>query len=204
MVVPVSRGGLHRAHPARVEESRPHWWPHASNAREEEGSVHPLQDDNKQHQVEPKVVLRAQRRRAAPGVHRQGAAREAGCLIVRGVAPRAPGEARGVHRRAPAPGEQGADRGHRHRQLPPAEGASPHGEEASSFPDDGGCPYEGTRMVEEFLSDGVSAQRAGRAVSQPPGGLGDLWGVLMRPDEVFIQLVSVKFRRWLSCIIFLP
>ena len=67
-----------------------------------------------------------------------------------------------------------------------------------------GAPSEGTQMMVEQLSREIATQRAGRVVSQPPGGLGDLWGVLMRPDEVFIQLVSVKFRRWLSCIIFLP
>ena len=63
---------------------------------------------------------------------------------------------------------------------------------------------ESTRMMAELLSYDVATQRAGRAVSQHPGGLGDIWGVPMRPDEGFIQLVSVEFRCWLSCIIFLP
>ena len=51
------------------------------------------------------------------------------------------------------------------------------------------APFEGTRMV-EFMSDGVSAQRAGRAVSQPPSDLADFWRVSMRPEAGYIQVVS--------------
>ena len=60
----------------------------------------------------------------------------------------------------------------------------------------GVAPYEGTRTV-EFLSDGVSAQRAGRAVSQPPSDLADYWRVSMRPEAGYIQVVSFvsKLRR---------
>ena len=58
----------------------------------------------------------------------------------------------------------------------------------------GDAPYEGTRMVEEFLSDGVSAQRAGRAVSQPLSDLADYWRVLMRPEAGYIQVVSFVSR----------
>ena len=53
------------------------------------------------------------------------------------------------------------------------------------------APFEGTRMMEEFLSDDVSAQRAARAVSQPPNNLGDFWRVAMRPDEGYINVVSL-------------
>ena len=53
---------------------------------------------------------------------------------------------------------------------------------------------EGTRTMAELLSYDVATQRVGRAVSQPPGGLGDLWGVPMRPDEGYIQLVSFASR----------
>ena len=66
------------------------------------------------------------------------------------------------------------------------------------------APSEGSRMMAELLSCEVAAQRAGRTVTPPLGGHGDLWGVPMRPDEGFIQLVSVEFWHWLSCIIFLP
>jgi len=58
----------------------------------------------------------------------------------------------------------------------------------------GDAPFEGTRMVEEFLSDGVSAQRAGRAVSQPPSNLADYWRVSMHPDAGYIQVVSFVSR----------
>jgi len=51
-------------------------------------------------------------------------------------------------------------------------------------------PSEGTRMVGELLSHEMAAQRVTRAVSVPPGGLGDLWRIAMRPDEGFIQVVS--------------
>jgi hypothetical protein len=54
----------------------------------------------------------------------------------------------------------------------------------------GDAPFEGTQMVEEFPSDGVSAQRAGRAVSQPLSNLTDYWRVSMRPDPWYIQVVS--------------
>ena len=58
----------------------------------------------------------------------------------------------------------------------------------------GDAPYEGTRMVEEFLSDSVSAQQAGRAVSQPPSDLVDYWRVSMRPEAGYIQVVSFVSR----------
>ena len=58
----------------------------------------------------------------------------------------------------------------------------------------GDTAFEGTRMVEKFLSDGVSAQRAGRAVSQPPCNLADYWRVSMRPDAGYIQVVSFVSR----------
>ena len=45
-------------------------------------------------------------------------------------------------------------------------------------------------MVEEFLSDSMSAQRAGRAVSQPLSDLADYWRVSMRPEAGYIQVVS--------------
>ena len=56
------------------------------------------------------------------------------------------------------------------------------------------APLEGTRMMEEFISDDVSAQRAGRAVSQPPSDLADYWRVSMRPDAGYIQVVSFVSR----------
>jgi len=58
----------------------------------------------------------------------------------------------------------------------------------------GDAPFEGTWMVEEFLSDGVSAQRAGRAVSQPPSDLADSWRVSMRPEVGYIQVISFVSR----------
>jgi len=58
----------------------------------------------------------------------------------------------------------------------------------------GDASFEGTRMVEEFLSDGVSAQRAGRAVSQPLSNLADYWRVSMRPDAGYIQVVNFVSR----------
>ena len=54
-----------------------------------------------------------------------------------------------------------------------------------------GAPFEGTQMVAEPLSDEVAAQRAARAVSQPPNNLGDFWRVAMRPDEGYINVVSL-------------
>ena len=56
---------------------------------------------------------------------------------------------------------------HRRRVLPLMERKLP------LFQMTGDTPFEGTRMVEEFLSDGLSAQRAGRAVYQPPSDLAD-------------------------------
>ena len=73
---------------------------------------------------------------------------------------------------------------HRRRVLPLMERKLP------LFQMTGDAPYEGTRMVEEFLSDSVSAQQAGRAVSQPPSDLTDYWRISMRPEAVYIQVVS--------------
>ena len=77
---------------------------------------------------------------------------------------------------------------HRRRVLPLMERKLPR------FQMTGDAPFEGTRMVEEFLSDGVSAQRVGRAVSQPPSDLADYWRVSMRPDAGYIQVVSFVSR----------
>ena len=74
---------------------------------------------------------------------------------------------------------------HRRRVLPLMERKLP------LFQMTGDAPYEGTRMVEEFLSDRVSAQRAGRAVSQPPSDLADYWRVSMCPEAGYIQVVSL-------------
>ena len=52
----------------------------------------------------------------------------------------------------------------------------------------GDAPFEGTRMMEELLTDDVSAQRAARAVSQPPNNLADYWRVSMRPDTGYINV----------------
>jgi hypothetical protein len=81
---------------------------------------------------------------------------------------------------------------HRRRVLPLMERKLP------LFQMMGDAPYEGTRMVEEFLSDGVSAQRAGRAVSQPPSDLADFWRVSMRLEAGYIQVVSLvsRLRCW--------
>ena len=53
------------------------------------------------------------------------------------------------------------------------------------------APSEGTRAMEELLSREFAMQRAVRTVSQPVGGLGDLWRLPMRPDEGYIQVVSL-------------
>ena len=53
------------------------------------------------------------------------------------------------------------------------------------------APFEGTRMMEESLSDDVSAQRAARAVSQPPNNHADYWRVSMRPDAGYINVVNL-------------
>jgi len=73
---------------------------------------------------------------------------------------------------------------HRRRVLPLTERKLP------LFQMTGDAAFEGTRMVEEFLPDGVSAQRAGWAVSQPLSDLADYWRVSMRPDAGYIQVVS--------------
>ena len=77
---------------------------------------------------------------------------------------------------------------HRRRVLPLKERKLP------LFYMTGDAPYKGTRMVEEFLSDSVSTQRAGQAVSQPPSDLADYWRVSMRPDAGYIQVVSFVSR----------
>jgi len=69
---------------------------------------------------------------------------------------------------------------HRRRVLPLMERKLP------LFQMTGDAPYEGTRMVEEFLPDGVSAQRAGH--------LADYWRVSMRPEAGYIQVVSFVSR----------
>ena len=53
------------------------------------------------------------------------------------------------------------------------------------------APFEGTKMMEEFLSDDVSAQRAARVVSQPPCNTVDYWRVSMRPDAGYINVVNL-------------
>ena len=60
----------------------------------------------------------------------------------------------------------------------------------------GDALFEGTRMVEEFLSDDVSAQRAGREVSQPSSSLSGYWKVSMRPDAGYINVVSLVPSPW--------
>ena len=65
------------------------------------------------------------------------------------------------------------------------------------------APSEGSRMMAELLSREFATQRAERTVAPPPGGLGDLWGIPMHPDEGYTRLVSVVSRYWLFCIIFL-
>jgi hypothetical protein len=66
------------------------------------------------------------------------------------------------------------------------------------------APSEGTRTTEEFLSREIAAQRATRAVSLPPSGLGDLWRIAMRPDKGYIHVVSlVPQPRWKYCFPFL-
>ena len=45
------------------------------------------------------------------------------------------------------------------------------------------APSEGTWMMAEPLSDEVAAQRAARAVSNPPINLGDFWRVAMHPTR---------------------
>jgi hypothetical protein len=66
------------------------------------------------------------------------------------------------------------------------------------------APSEGSRMMAELLSRDIAAQRAGHMVAPPPGGLGDLWGIPMRPDEGYIQLVSVVSWHWLFASSFFP
>ena len=48
--------------------------------------------------------------------------------------------------------------------------------------------------MEELLSHEIAAYRAVRAVSLPPGGLRDLWRIVMCPDERYIQVVSAVSR----------
>jgi hypothetical protein len=74
---------------------------------------------------------------------------------------------------------------HRRRVLPLMERKLP------LFQMTGDAPFEGTRMMEEFLFDDVSAQRAARVVSQPLNNLADYWGVSMRPDAGYINVVNL-------------
>ena len=53
--------------------------------------VHPQQDDDEQCRVDPRVVLPAQLRQPAPGVHQQGAPGEAGEVGLGGISPTASG-----------------------------------------------------------------------------------------------------------------
>jgi len=53
------------------------------------------------------------------------------------------------------------------------------------------APFEGTRMMEELLTDDVSAQRAAWAVSQPSNNLADYWRVSMRPNAGYINVVNL-------------
>ena len=69
---------------------------------------------------------------------------------------------------------------HRRRVLPLMERKLP------LFQMMGEASYEGTRVVEEFLPDGLSAQRAGH--------LADYWRVSMRPEAGYIQVVSFVSR----------
>ena len=58
------------------------------------------------------------------------------------------------------------------------------------------APSEGSRMMEELLSHEIAVQRAGRVVGASPNSLGKLWRIAMRPDEGYIQVVSVVPRLW--------
>jgi len=58
-------------------------------------------------------------------------------------------------------------------------------------------------MMAELLSREIATQRAGHTVAPPSSGLGDLWGIPMRPYEGYTRLVGVVSRYWLCRIIFL-
>jgi hypothetical protein len=58
------------------------------------------------------------------------------------------------------------------------------------------APFEGSRMMAELLSLEFAAQRAGCTVAPPPTGLGDLWGIKMRPEAGYIQLVKSVSKHW--------
>ena len=111
-----------RAGPA--EEVRARRRPDAPFAPKPEEPVHPQQDDDEQRRVDLRVVLPAQLRQQAPGLHQQGASGETSQVGLGGVAPSALSQARGPHQGAGAPGEEGVDGGCRHRELLPAEGDS--------------------------------------------------------------------------------
>ena len=66
-----------------------------------------------------------------------------------------------------------------------------------------GAPSEGTQMMVEQLSREIATQRAGRVVGASPDSLGNFWGIAMRPDEGYIQIVSFVSWLWLFCIIVL-
>jgi len=59
------------------------------------------------------------------------------------------------------------------------------------------APSKGSWMMEEALSHEITAQRAGCTVAPPPTGLRDLWGIKMRPEVGYIQLVRSISKHWL-------
>ena len=59
------------------------------------------------------------------------------------------------------------------------------------------APSKGSQMMEELLSHEVTTQTVGRTMAPPPTGLGDLWGIKMRPETGYIQLVRSISKHWL-------
>jgi hypothetical protein len=55
------------------------------------------------------------------------------------------------------------------------------------------APCEGSRMMEEPLSHEIAAQRVGRTVASPLTGLGDLWGIKMRPEAGVHPTGKIRF-----------
>ena len=139
------------------------------------------------------MVLPAQRRRTAPGIHRQGAPGETGRVEV-GVVYKRQARLEVFIDALQYLAKKGLTAAavlanfHRQRVLPLTE------RRLAIFELTPEAPAEGSRMSNGLLSLDAASQRAKSAVAHLPSDPEDLWKIKMRHEEGYISLVSLVFQ----------
>ena len=136
------------------------------------------------------MVLPAQRRRAAPGVHRQGAPGETGCVEVGVPHERQPRlkvltDALQCLARKGLTAPAVIANFHRQRVIPLME------RRLAIFELTPEAAAEGSRMLSVLLSLDAADQRAKSVVAHFPSDPEDLWRIKLCPEDGYISLVSL-------------